>query len=56
MKSASTKNFPSFKTLYPDARLLLIATDADSPRVNRKLGIVESGLQNLQAAIQLALQ
>jgi predicted AAA+ superfamily ATPase len=56
IKSASTKNFPSFKTLYPDARLLLIATDADSPRVNRKLGIVESGLQNLQAAIQLALQ
>lgn len=56
MKSASTKNFPSFKTLYPDARLLLIATDADSPRLNRKLGVVESGLENLQSAIQLALE
>ncbi len=54
MKSASTKNFPSFKTLYPDARLLLVATDADNPRVNRKLGVVESGLRNLQSAIQLA--
>ena len=54
LKGADNTHFPSFKTLYPDARLLIVATDADTPRLNRKRQAIETDLQHLHAAIELA--
>lgn len=51
---AAGKNFPSFKNLYPNARLLMITTDADKPRNNRQSGGIEAGLAHLEAAVALA--
>jgi hypothetical protein len=44
----------SFQTLYPDARLLMITTDAAKPHHNRQNGYIEAGLGHLQSAIHLA--
>jgi len=54
LTAAGKGNFPSFKNLYPDARLLMVSTDADTPRHNRSSGAIETGLQHLQDAIERA--
>ena len=48
-------NFPSFKNLYPDARLLMVTTDAGKPRLNRQSASIEAGLGHLEAAVDLAV-
>jgi predicted AAA+ superfamily ATPase len=55
LKAVAKGNFPSFKTIYPDARLIIITTDADTPRLNRTSGAIEAGLLHLQAAIERAI-
>jgi predicted AAA+ superfamily ATPase len=46
--------FRSFKTLYPQARLVIVATDASRPRRVRASGVIEPGLAHLAAGIDLA--
>ena len=55
LKTAETANFQSFKTLYPDAKLVIIASDGAKPRLNRKNDTIESGLDHLPAAVELAM-
>ena len=55
LKAGDPGNFRIFKTHYPDARLIMIATDGTSPRQNRKNGTIEAGAGHLQAAVELAL-
>jgi hypothetical protein len=43
-----------FGIFHPEARLVVVATDAGSPRVNRASGQVETGLADLEAAIELS--
>ena len=54
LKSGEPRSFMSFQTLYPDARLLMITTDAAKPHHNRQNGYIEAGLGHLQLAIELA--
>ena len=54
MLKTAGKNFLSFKSLYPNARLLMISTDAGKPRLNRQSGSIEAGLAHLEAAVTLA--
>lgn len=54
LKAADSNNFASFKTLYPNARLIMVATDAGKPRLNRQSGNIETGLAQLEAAVALA--
>lgn len=54
VKAGEFGNFSSFRTLYPSARLILIATDAATPRLNRKNGWIEAGLNHLHDAVMLA--
>lgn len=54
LKSAAQTHFASFKNLYPDARLLVVSTDAEEPRFNRKSQAYETGLTHLASAIQRA--
>lgn len=56
LKAAETGNFRSFKTLYPDARLVMVATDGAMPRLNRRSGVIEVGLDHLPAAVELAVR
>ena len=56
LQSASKSNFASFASLYPDARLIVIASDAEKPRSNRSKGYVETGLAELEQAIRLAME
>lgn len=53
LANAGTSNFPSFHALYPDSRLVVIATDAGPPRAIRRTGSVETGLGHLEEAIHL---
>jgi hypothetical protein len=55
LQSSDTSNFASFASLYPDSRLVVIASDADKPRINRAQGYVETGLAELEAAIGVAM-
>ncbi len=54
LNSESCVNFASFRTLYPDAKLVLCATDADEPRVHRRNGWIETGLAHIDRAVALA--
>jgi predicted AAA+ superfamily ATPase len=56
LQSAGKSNFASFASLYPDSRLIVIASDADKPRVNRAKGYVETGLPEVEQAIKLAME
>jgi len=47
-------HFGSFHALYPDSRLVLVATDATQPRMVRESRIIETGLGHLPAAIAMA--
>jgi hypothetical protein len=49
-------NFASFSSLYPDACLVVIASDADKPWVNRAKEYVETGLAELEHAVSLAME
>lgn len=55
LKSGQATHFPAFKSLYPDARLVLVTSDADEPYFNRRQGQVETGLKYLLEAVELAL-
>ena len=48
-------SFRSFKTLYPDAKLVIIATDGGKPRINRKHDRIEAGLGHFSDALDLAM-
>lgn len=54
MKSGQTTHFPAFQSLYPDARCILVSSDGGVPFLNRKKDRVETGLQYLTEAVQLA--
>jgi hypothetical protein len=56
LRTGAPGHFPFFKTLYPNAVLVLVATDATKPRFNRQSGAVESGLGFLESATHLALE
>ncbi|MCC5805977.1 MAG: DUF4143 domain-containing protein [Opitutales bacterium] len=47
-------HFRSFKSLYPDARLVVVSTDSDEPRRNRKADCIETGLGRIEEAVGLA--
>lgn len=55
IQSASHTNFSSFAALYPESRLVVIASDAGKPRINRAKGYVETGLAELGQAITEAI-
>ena len=55
LQNGSSGNFASFLTLYPEAKLVVVASDAGAPRVNRAKGFVETGLGELERAISLAM-
>lgn len=46
-------HFAPFKSLHPEAQLVLVATDAAKPRSHRD-GSVETGLGHIEAALDLA--
>ncbi len=48
-------HFQSFHSLYPDSRLVLVATDASQPRRVRASGIIETNLAHLAAAIDMTM-
>ena len=54
LKAAHSKNFGTFKTIYPNAKLILITTDAARPFENRKSEWIEAGLSYLSEAVELA--
>jgi predicted AAA+ superfamily ATPase len=54
LQGGSRVNFASFSMLYPEAKLVVVASDAGSPRINRTKGFVETGLCELERAISLA--
>jgi predicted AAA+ superfamily ATPase len=56
LQSADKSNFASFASLYPDARLIVIASDAGKPRFNRAKGYLETGLDALEQAMRLAME
>jgi len=56
LQNPSKCNFASFSSLYPDSRLVVIASDAEKPRVNRARGYVETGLTELEPAVTLAME
>ena len=51
LAAASKTHFASFQALYPEARFLVVATDADKPRHTRLKGGTETGLHYLAKAI-----
>lgn len=53
IRDGSGKNFHAMRTLHPEARCLVVATDAGQPRVNRSAGWIETGLESLEKAIKL---
>lgn len=55
LKASEPGGFRFFKTLYPGARLVVIATDAVKPRLNRNMDTIEAGLGHLPAAVGLAM-
>jgi predicted AAA+ superfamily ATPase len=56
IKSASDINFRSFAAIHPDAALVVVATDAGAPRVHRGRGWVETGLGNIEEALEMAAE
>ena len=56
LQNQSKCNFASFSSLYPDSRLVVIASDADKLRVNRAKGYVETGLAELEHDVSLAME
>ena len=56
LQNGSSGNFASFLTLHPEAKLVVVASDAGAPRVNRAKGFVETGLGDLETAINLAME
>lgn len=54
LKAGEKSSFPSLQTLYPEARLVVVATDGAEPRFNRSRRYVETGLAHLGSAITLA--
>jgi predicted AAA+ superfamily ATPase len=56
LESASKSNFASFASLYPDARLIVIVSDAEKPRINRAKRYIETGLGELEQAVRLATE
>jgi len=55
IKSGEYSHFPSFQTIYPDARLLIVSTDGSAPRWNRRRGYMEAGLAHLESAVDLCM-
>jgi len=55
LKAAELGNFQSFRKLYPDAKLVIIATDGARPRHNRNNDTIEAGLGHLPAAVELSM-
>ena len=54
MKSGQTTHFSAFQSLYPDARRILVTSDGREPYLNKSQGQIETGLDYLQQAIELA--
>ena len=54
LQGGTSVNFAPFAALYPEAKLVIVASDAGSPRINRAKGYVETGLCELEGAISLA--
>lgn len=54
LSSENRSNFESFRSLYPDAKLVLCATDGDDPYMHRRNGWIETGLESIKAAVDLA--
>jgi len=55
LKAEQNVNFNCFKALYPDAKLVVVASDGEAPRVNRKKEMIETGLDHLPAAVEMAM-
>ena len=56
LNSESRRNFASLQALYPEARLVVVATDAGEPRIHRRNAWVETGLGSLERAVQMAAE
>jgi predicted AAA+ superfamily ATPase len=56
LASGSEDNFAQFQALYPKAKLLVVATDATTPRRVRQSTVIETGLTKLTEAVALADQ
>ena len=54
LAGAGDTHFASFQALYPDARLVVVSTDAGKPRRSHKQGRIETGLGHLEEATALA--
>lgn len=54
LRGASANNFRAFLAMHPGAVLVVVATDADMPRIHRGKGWVETGLAYIEEAIRLA--
>ncbi len=54
LQGASAANFRAFAAMHPEAVLVVVATNVETPRVHRGQGWVETGLADIEQAIQLA--
>ena len=55
LQSPGKSNYSFFQSLYPDSRLVVVASDAGKPRLNRAKGYVETGLADLEEAVKMAV-
>lgn len=53
LKSGQTKHFPAFQSLYPNASLILVTSDAEQPYFNKRQGHIETGLSHLKEAVEM---
>jgi predicted AAA+ superfamily ATPase len=56
LQSPGKSNYSFFQSLYPDSRLVVVASDAGKPRLNRAKGYVETGLADLEQAVKMAVR